>query len=61
MLEVGKAGRKADRALGGQEGKCLGDDVVAVVHGGQSMVRVRCSKGIARSFGFVLYFLGTAP
>ena len=30
LLEVGGAGRKADRAVYGQVGKCLGDEVVAV-------------------------------
>ena len=30
LLEVGGAGRIADRAVRGQEGKCLGDEVVAV-------------------------------
>lgn len=35
LLEVGGAGRNADEAPGGQEGKCLGDELVAVgVHGG---------------------------
>lgn len=27
---VGGVGRKADQALGGQEGKCLGDEAVAI-------------------------------
>ena len=30
LLAMGGVGRKADRTLGGQEGKCLGDEVVAV-------------------------------
>ena len=30
LLAMGGVGRKADQALGGQEGKCLGDEVVAV-------------------------------
>ena len=30
LLAMGIVGRKADQATGGQEGKCLGDEVVAV-------------------------------
>ena len=57
LLEVGDVGRKADSEARGQVGKCLGDEVVAVgVHG--SMVRMRCSKGIAEVFSFVLYLRG---
>ena len=62
LLAMGSVGRKADQTLGRQQGKCLGDEVVAVgVHlvvQGQSMVRMRCSKGIADSFSFVLYLRG---
>ena len=35
LLAMGGVGRMADHALGGQEGKCLDDEAVAVgVHGG---------------------------
>ena len=47
LLEMGSAGRIADRAIGGQQGKCLGDEGVAVavhlvVQGQDSLFKRYC-------------------
>ena len=56
LLAMGGVGRKADQATGGQEGKCLGDEVVAVgVHlilQGQDALLERYCRGFL--FGLVL-------